>query len=430
MTELKRSAGVFGAAAIGIAAMVGAGAFFVWAPAARIAGDLLWIALLLAALIAVLNALSSAQLAMEHPVSGGAYAYGRAEIRPWVGFSAGWMFLTGKTFSAAAAATIAARHISQDSAVAWTVVTIMALSAVNIFGMRATTAVSKGIVIVTVSIIAMALAWAFVGAESTLTTASSAATYVPDTDDAFAAFGLGSVPGIAVVQAAGVLFFAFAGYARMATLAGEVREPRKTLPKAILGALAFVLVLYGLIALAVSMRLGDELPNSVTPVADLVGNTVMHQVVLLGIVVACLGALLGVLAGLSRTALAMAQGRDLPGILGVVNMRTSAPIIAELFMMAMAIIAAVLLPASAMVAVSSTFVLGYYAIAHWSAIRMRSRFAQDGRSMWLPRWVPWAGLIACLAVVLTLSWVAVLIAIGWVLLGLFFWRGLAPVHRE
>ena len=410
--------------------MVGAGAFFVWAPAARIAGDFLWVALLLAALVAILNALSSAQLAMEHPVSGGAYSYGRAEVRPWVGFSAGWMFLTGKTFSAAAMATIAARHISQEAAVAWTVVMIMALSAINILGMRATTAVSKGIVVVTVSIIAMALAWAFAGADSTLTTASAGATFVPESDDAFAAFGLGNVPGIAVLQAAGVLFFAFAGYARMATLAGEVKEPRKTLPKAILGALAFVLVLYGLIALAVTLRLGDDLPDSVTPVADLVGNPLLHQVVMLGVVIACLGALLGVLAGLSRTALAMAKGRDLPGIIGVINKRTSAPIVAELVVMALAIIVAVLLPASAMVAVSSTFVLGYYAIAHWSAIRMRARFLQDGRRPWLPSWVPWAGLIACLAIVLTLSWVAVLIAIGWVLLGLFFWRGLAPIHRE
>ncbi|MGO1406122.1 MAG: APC family permease [Agrococcus casei] len=426
MTELKRTVGVAGAAAIGISAMVGAGLFFVWSPAASLAGDLLWAALLLAALIAVLNALSSAQLAMEHPVSGGAYAYGRSEVSPWVGFSAGWMFLTGKTFSAAAMASIAARHISQDAAVAWTVVTIMALSVINILGMRVTTAVSKVIVVITVTIIAIALGWAFSGAESTLTTASTAATFVPEGTDQFELEGLG---GLAVLQATGLLFFAFAGYARMATLGGEVVEPRKTLPRAILGALAFVLVIYGLLALATSMRLGDDLPESVTPVADLVGNPILHQVVMLGAVIACLGSLLGILAGLSRTALAMAHGRDMPGILGAVNRRTKTPIIAELVVMALAIVVAVLLPASAMVAVSSTFVLGYYAIAHWSAIRMRARFAQEGRRMWLPSWVPWVGIVACLLIVVTLSWVAVLIAVGWVLLGLFFWRGLAPVHR-
>ena len=427
MTELKRSVGVVGAAAIGISAMIGAGLFFVWAPASALAGDLLWAALLLAALIAVLNALSSAQLAMEHPVSGGAYSYGRAEVRPWVGFTAGWMFLTGKTFSAAAMASIAARHISQEAAVAWTVVMIMALSIINILGMRVTTAVSKVIVVITVSVIAIALGWAFIGADSTLTTASATATYVPEGSEEFA---LGGFEGLAVLQAAGLLFFAFAGYARMATLGGEVVEPRKTLPRAILGALAFVLVLYGLLAVATSMSLGDDLASSVTPVADLVGNPILHQVIMLGAVIACLGALLGVLAGLSRTALAMARGRDMPGILGVVNRRTKTPIIAELVVMALAIVVAVLLPASAMVAVSSTFVLGYYAIAHWSAIRMRARLAEDGRRMWLPAWVPWVGIVACLVIVLTLSWVAVLIALGWVLLGLFFWRGLAPIHRD
>lgn len=430
MSALQRSVGTVGAAAIGIAAMVGAGLFFVWSPASKAAGDLLWAALLLAAVIAVLNALSSAQLAMEHPVSGGAYAYGRAEIRPWVGFTAGWMFLTGKTFSAAAIASIAARHISQESAVAWTVVTILALSAINIFGMRVTSAVAKVVVVLTIVIIAIALGWAFSGGESTLTTALPTATFVPENTDAFSMFGLGEVPFVGVLQAAGLLFFAFAGYARMATLGEEVIEPRRTLPRAILGALAVVLVLYALVALATTMSLGNDLQNSVTPVADLSANPVLHQVILVGVVIACVGSLLGVLAGLSRTALAMARGRDLPGILGRVNRRTKAPIIAEIVVMALAIIVAVLLPASAMIAVSSTFVLGYYAIAHWSAMRMRIRLGQDGRRLWLPAWVPMLGVVLCLVVVLTLSWVAVVIAVGWVLVGLFFWRGLAPVHRE
>ena len=102
MTQLERRIGVPGAIAIGMGAMIGAGLFFVWAPAAALAGPMLPAAIALAGAIAVLNALSTAQLAMEHPVSGGAYAYGRAEVGERVGFTAGWMFLTGKTASATA----------------------------------------------------------------------------------------------------------------------------------------------------------------------------------------------------------------------------------------------------------------------------------------------------------------------------------------
>ena len=165
--------------------------------------------------------------------------------------------------------------------------------------------------------------------------------------------------------------------------------------------------------------------------ADLVADPVLRTVVIIAAVLACLGSLMGVLAGLSRTSLAMARERDLPGVLGSINARTRTPIMAELACAAIAIIAVVTLPPAGLVAVSSTFVLGYYAIAHLAAIRMRTRLTSGpdgGRTPWLPAWVPVAGLVACGVVVLTLSWVAVVAGALWVGLGLLFRRALRGVE--
>ena len=423
--QLKRSIGVPGAVAIGLAAMIGAGLFLVWSPAARIAGEWLWLALALAAAIAALNALTSAQLAMEHPVSGGAYAHGRVEVAPWVGFSAGWMFITGKTFSAAAIALTAATYISQDGAAAWAVIAIIALMIVNVLGIRVTAQVSMVIVTVVLLVVAVALGWHLTGGESTLTVASESSSVVADSDSLLAAMGIGQLPGLAVLQGAGILFFAFAGYARMATLGEEARNPRRTLPVAIVTALVIVLVLYVLVAIATTGALGESLADSVTPVADMVAHPVLRVAVIVAAVLACLGSLMGVLAGLSRTSMAMAREKDLPGVLGFVHPRTRTPIVAEVACAALAIIAVVSLPPAGLVAVSSTFVLGYYAIAHIAAIRMRPRLQagpDGGRTPWLPAWVPVAGLVACAAVTLTLSWMALLACIAWVGLGLLFRR--------
>lgn len=400
MTQLERRIGVPGAIAIGLGAMIGAGLFFVWAPAAAIAGAWLPAAVAIAGTIAVLNALSTAQLAMEHPVSGGAYAYGRAEAGERIGFAAGWMFLTGKTASAAAIAVIAGQHLWPAHA-AWVgAAAIAVLAALNMLGVRVTAWVSSGAVAVVLAVVLVALGWAATGGEATLTATSATAP------------AAGPVP---VLTAAGLLFFAFAGYARMATLGEEVREPRRTLPVAIVLGLGIVLALYAAVGWATATRLGDDLPASATPLADLVADPALHAVVLGAGALACLGSLMGILAGLSRTGLAMARERDLPGPLSTIAARTRTPVVAEAATAIAAIVAGLLLPAGSLVAFSSTCVLTYYAVAHASAVRMR----RHGRvRMWLPAWLPWAGAAACLLVVLTLPWQGVLAAAAWLALGL------------
>ena len=228
--------------------------FFVWAPAADAAGSGLLIGLVIAGIVATLNALSSTQLAMAYPVSGGTYAYARATVGPWTGFAAGWLFLAGKTASVGAIALVAGSYLWPEQARAVAVAAVVALAVVNMTGIRSTAAVSAVIVAIVLAGLASVIVSAIVAPPA------APQPYVVGGD----VFG--------ILQSAGLLFFCFAGYARMATLGEEVRDPRRTLPRAILAALAIVLVVYAAIGILCLTVLGpDALAASSAPLADLVG---------------------------------------------------------------------------------------------------------------------------------------------------------------
>ncbi len=387
MPALQRRLGTTHAVFVGLAAMIGAGVFFVWSPAAEVAGPLLLVSLLIAAIVATLNALSSAQLAMAYPVSGGAYAFGRATIGPGTGFAAGWLFLLGKTSSAAAIATIAGAYLWPGVDKPLAVAVVAALALVNVSGIRSTAAVSAAIVSIVLAAIAVVLVLALVSPPAAPASVSTLST---------TPYG--------VLQGAGLLFFAFAGYARMATLSEEVREPRRTLPRAIVVALAITLTVYATVGAVCLTLLGpDLLATTESPLAELVGGGA-DAVLRLVAGLACLGSLLGVLAGLSRTSLAMARERDLPGALSRVSERTSSPVVAEVTVAVLAMLGILLLDATALVAFSSACVLGYYAIANASAVRQT-----EGR--WLPRWLSALGFAGCLVLAVTLPWPAIVGAV-------------------
>jgi len=391
--ELKRTLGPVGAAGTGVASMVGAGAFYVWAPAAALAGSLLWVSLILAGAIALLNALVMAQLALHNPVSGGAYRYGRTYIGPRVGLLAGWFFVVGKTASAAAISAIAARYLWPENPTLVAVALLAIFAAANITGLRTTAAISLLSAIVVVGFLVTLL----VGASN-----------VGEFSSEF-----GGESGWGVFQAAGLMFFAFAGYARMATLGDEVKNPKKVLPRVIVITLLGILALYTAIALITLGLLGpDRLAQSQAPLVDIAPEALGPWVVGVA-VLASLGSLAAILAGLSRTSMAMAQQGDLPQKLGVVWQRTSSPAIAEVVMALGAIVAVVFVDPVWLVGASSSAVLSYYAIAHASAIK------QPESQRILPVVTPWVGLVGCLALVATLPWPSV--ATG----GVIFLLGLA-----
>jgi APA family basic amino acid/polyamine antiporter len=220
------------------------------------------------------------------------------------------------------------------------------------------------------------------------------------------------------------MVFAFAGYARMATLGDEVKNPRRVLPTVIIGTLLAVLVLYGLIGGALSAKLGvAALASSTAPLADLAPPGLAPSVIAVA-ALASLGSLASILAGLSRTSMAMAQSGDLPAALGFVWPRTSSPVMAEVAMGVAAIVAVLLVDPLWLVGASSGAVLSYYAIAHWSATR------QPVAERVLPAWLPWLGVVGCLVLVVTLPWQSVATTAVAITVVLAFWALRARGHKK
>jgi APA family basic amino acid/polyamine antiporter len=383
-TTLRRRLGIPGATAIGVASMLGAGVFVVWAPATAAAGSAVLVALPLAAAIAALNATSTVRLAMRHPVSGGAYAYGRAEIGPAAGFAAGLLFLLGKTASVAAIALVGGEYLWPGAGRPVAVALVLVLAAINATGVRTTavvSAVAAGIVIVVLLlVIALSL------------TSADPAGISPDL------LGDGAHP-FGVLTATGLIFFAFAGYARVATLGEEVRDPVRTLPRAVLLAVTTVFLLSAATLLALLATLGVErLAESTAPVAELAGPG-WEVALRIAAGIACIGSLTGVLAGLSRTSLAMARDGELPRALARVGERTATPVVSDAVVAVVAVVAVLLLEPAQVIGVSACAVLGYYAIAHLAALRATPPLG-------LARGIPVAGLVGCLAVAVATPWPA------------------------
>ena len=263
---------------VGLGSMIGAGVFVVFAPAAAAAGSALLVGLAVAGAVAYCNATSSARLAARYPQSGGAYVYGRERLGRFAGYLAGWSFIAGKTASCAAMALTVGLYLWPAHAHAVAVAAVAGLTAVNYRGIAKSALMTRLIVALTCAVLAGVVAVAAF---------SSAPRPGPLPIS-------GSVAG--VLQAAGLLFFAFAGYARIATLGEEVRDPSRTIPRAIPLALGIALAVYAAVAVTVLSVLGPErLAASPAPLAEAVracGAAGFVPVVTAGAAVAALGSLL------------------------------------------------------------------------------------------------------------------------------------------
>ncbi|WP_120493298.1 APC family permease [Microbacterium phyllosphaerae] len=388
------------ATALGLGSMIGAGVFAVWAPAIGVAGSGLLTALAIAAIVAYCNAAASAQLAAVHPVAGGTYAYARAEIGPWWGFVAGWSFVIGKIASCAAMAmTFAAYAAPAGWQTPVAIAAVVALATVNCLGVTRTALATRILVICSLLGLAVVVA---VGLG-----AASAATPSPLPDAT--AYG--------VLQGAGLLFFAFAGYARIATLGEEVVDPARTIPRAIALALGGAVVVYLLVAVTVVVTLGGDAASSSAPLADALSSTgwaALTPVVRITAAAASLGALLALLTGIGRTTLAMARERDLPSFLAKVDDRRQVPRRAEIMIAVIVVVIVLVADLRDAIGFSSFGVLLYYLIANAAAFR------QQASARRYPRALQVVGALGCLLLVNTLPVLASIAGTAVVLIGVLY----------
>ena len=367
-SRLHRVLGVRAATVVGLAAMLGTGVFAVWTPAYALAGPWIIAGLAIAALVAVLNAVSTVRLARELPESGGAYAYGRAFIGRPAGLIAGYSFVIGKSASAGAAAlTIGAYAWPGHERLVGFVAVAVAL-AIDLRGIVRSVRVSGVLVALVIAVLGtLAVAWWSAGRASPGPSAA-----VPSVIDLFAASGL--------------LFVAFAGYARITVLGEEVRDPARTIPRAIIASFCVVIVVYAVIAVTVVAAAASGVALGAAPLAS-IANAVAGEwlaiVVRVGAVIAAGAVLLSLLAGVGRTLFAMAATGDGPRPLAAVSARTRAPYRAEILAAALSALVVALGGIGFALGLSAATVMTYYAVAHLASWRRGARL------------VPLAGLALC-----------------------------------
>ena len=411
-SRLRRDLGLGDAVVVGLGAMLGAGVFAALAPAAGAAGAALPAALVLAAAVAYCNATSSAQLAAAYPESGGTYVYGRKRLGPFWGFLAGWAFVVGKVASCAAMALTFGAYAAPGAARPLAIGAVVALTAVNYRGVRKTARLTRVIVALVLLALTIVVAAALTGGTAA-------------TDNLVPRNG---IDGRGVLQAAGLLFFAFAGYARIATLGEEVRDPQRTIPRAIPIALGITLLVYALVAVAALLAVGSaRLAATDAPLAvALTGGrwAALAPVVRAGATVACLGVLLSLLVGVSRTLFAMAAHGDAFRRLAAVHPRFAVPHRAEVVVAACVVAVVAVADVRGSIGFSSFAVLTYYAIANAAA------WTQPTQQRRWPRTLQVAGLVGCALLAANLPTASVLGGLAVLAVGGLWWAGRARVTRN
>ncbi len=399
------------AVTIGMGSMIGAGMFVVWAPAAAAAGSLMWLSLSIVTVVAACNAYSSAMLAARYPSAGGTYVYGTKRLGALPGYLAGWCFIIGKSASCVAMALTLGAYVAPGYERVAAAIAVMTVTAANLSGVQRSARISRVIVSIVLAVLLGLAVSVVVG------------SLVGDAVFDFSA-GLASgitVSAYGVLQAAGLLFFAFAGYARIATLGEEVRDPERTIRQAIGITFVVVLAIYVAVAALIVGVIGtDTAAATATPVADVAAQVWgSGWVWLIRFAAACAaaGALLNMLLGISRTTMAMARDQHFPASLAAVGGPHRVPRVAELSVAVVVLVVAMLVDLRGAIGFSSFGVLLYYAVANASAWTLK------GEKLW-QRVVPVVGLAGCVVLVASLPWESVLgglivvaLGIGWYAVG-------------
>ncbi|AUT03482.1 amino acid permease [Nostoc sp. CENA543] len=421
--QLQRELGVFGATLMGLGSIVGTGVFVSIGIAAGIAGPSVILAVAIGAIVATCNGLNSAQLAANHPVSGGSYEYGYKYLTPAFGFTAGWMFLVAKTASAATAALGFAGYLLNLLGVSsgWTipiaVLAVLIMTVVVLSGIKRSNLVN--ILIVTATLLSL---FVFI-----VICLPRAATQGVNNLTPFFSSSWGDI-----LHASALMFVAYTGYGRIATMGEEARSPRETIPKAMIVCLLLTMLLYITVATVGIGAVGVEtLANAVGQskaaplevVARSVGGTGAAIVLAVGAIAAMLGVLLNLILGLSRVLLAMGRRGDAPRFLARLNQRQTAPHIAVI-VVGIAIALLVLLGNVKTTWSFSAFsVLIYYAITNFAALQLSTA------ERLYPMWIGWVGLLSCLFLAFWVESSIWKVGLGLILAGLVWHQIRRSLHK-
>jgi APA family basic amino acid/polyamine antiporter len=401
---LKPQLNFFDAVATGLAAILGAGIFAVIAPAAGIAGPALLVSLLIAAFVAFCNAISSAQMAAVFPRTGGTYEFGRRLLGEWWGFSAGWMFLTANTVGPGVIALAFGGYVNGIfGAVPARVAAIVAallMTTINAVGIRRSVKITD--IVVVLSILSLS-AFVLIGLPH---------AQIPMNLTPFAPKGINGI-----LSATALLFFAYTGYSRIATLVEEVHNPKRTIPRATVAALGTATTLYILVAITALGVLGaPALSRASSPLEATmmaIGSGAGVAIIAVGALLTTFNEGLSDLLGVSRVAFAMSRNSDIPHNFSVLGAGQN-PWRSVVLVGAVSMIVAAFAPFETAVAISSFGTLLYYTVANVSALRLK----KEQRTF--PRALSIAGLVGCLGLAFSLAPLEIGVGVAILLVGIAY----------
>ncbi len=354
---LPRQLGLLDAVSVGLGAIIGAGIFVLIGIAAGLAGSGVLLAVVLSGVSASFTALSFCELGAALPRAGGVYEYGHTLISPFVGFIMGWLWVSGNIVLGATASLGFGNYLSSafpgipPRAAALGLVLVVTL--LNAIGTKLTAGVNN--VIVAVKVLALVV-FSAVG----LANVNPANFGNP--------LGRGLAP---VLQAAGLFYFAYIGFPRITTVAEEVKDPERTIPRAILLALFISMAVYLLTAAAAVGLIGwERLGESQAPLAEAAEAIGLSPLLYAGGLLATFSVVLTSVMGQSRVFFAMARNEEVPYFLSRVHRRLGTPIYTVLLSGVIMAVLVLTVDLSSLAGLTSICVLSTHVLTNYAALRL------------------------------------------------------------
>ena len=381
---------------LGLGSIIGTGVFISLGIGASIAGPMILPAIGLAGLVALCNGLSSAQLAANHPVSGGTYEYGHRWLSPSLGFVAGWMFLCAKSASAATAALGFALYLNPENSLPIALAIVWVITAITLLGIQRTNTINTLIV---GAVLLSLIAFVVFGAPAI-------SANPQNWQSALDGENLENL-----LPATALMFVAFTGYGRIATLGEEVTEPRRTIPRAIIATLVTTTVIYIVVTWVALANAGNQF-SSLALIAQTFSGPSLVKVLTAGAIIAMASVLLNLVLGLSRVVLAMGRRCDLPKTTARITDSTKVPAVATIVVGCLITGLVYVGDMKLTWSFSAFTVLVYYALTNLCAIRLKIE------ERLYPSWVSYIGLFACLCLAVFVEWRIILAGLSLIALGL------------
>jgi basic amino acid/polyamine antiporter, APA family len=395
--SLKRSLSLVQATLYGLGVTIGAGIYVLIGAAAARAGMHAPIAFFLAALLMTLSAASFAELAVRLPVAAGEAAYVRSAFQSdKLATFVGLLVIAIAIVSAAAISLGSTGYIGVFIALPRPVLVtavVLAMGAIAAWGINEAVNFAGIMTLIEIGGLVL-LVVAGVGAGPELI------TRLPEAWPSLASgTALGGIMGTALLAV-----FAFIGFEGLANIAEEVRDPRRTLPRAIFLTLAIATMLYVLVLWVSLITVPPtELAVSKAPLAlvfERLTGASPRTMSAIAIVATLNGIIVQIIMS-SRVLYGLGKQGDLPRAFAIVSQRTRTPLFATAFTTMVVLLLALLVPLQHLADIASHMTLIVFALVNLSLIRIKTRGHDVPCGTYIaPGWVPWAGFVSCLTLTL------------------------------